>query len=57
MNITSMSNRELYKTLTGLDFPSGAKSADSAKNTTFVELNETLDIGNSTDHFKSLSAD
>lgn len=57
MNITGMSNRELYKTLTGYDYPGGAKSEDSAKNTKFVELNEALDIGNSTDHFKSLSAD
>ena len=57
MNITSMSNRELYKTLTGYDYPHGAKSADSAKNTEFVELNETLDIGNNTDYSKMLAAD
>ncbi|MDE6600180.1 MAG: hypothetical protein K2K34_08905 [Oscillospiraceae bacterium] len=48
MNITSMSNRELYKTLTGYDYPNGAKSEDSAKSTEFVELNETLDIGKNT---------
>ncbi|MDE5991836.1 MAG: hypothetical protein K2G87_02170 [Oscillospiraceae bacterium] len=57
MNITSMSNRELYKTLTGYDYPNGAKSEDSAKNTEFVELNETLDIGNNTDYLKRLAAD
>ena len=57
MNITSMSNRELYKTLTGYDYPHGAKSAGSAESTEFVELNETLDIGNSTDYSKSLSID
>ncbi|MDE6745476.1 MAG: hypothetical protein K2J72_02430 [Oscillospiraceae bacterium] len=48
MNITSMSNRELYKTLTGYDFPGGAKSDDSAKNIKFVELNEPLDIDKNT---------
>lgn len=57
MNITSMSNRELYKTLTGYDYPHGAKSADSTKSTEFVELNETLDIGNNTDCLKMLAAD
>lgn len=45
MKITSMSNRELYKTLTGYDFPSGEKSAGSAKSTEFVRLNEPLNIG------------
>lgn len=54
MNITSMSNRELYKTLTGHDFPNGAKSADSA-NTKFVELNEPLDIGKNTVKLTRLS--
>ncbi|MDE7302602.1 MAG: hypothetical protein K2N60_04705 [Oscillospiraceae bacterium] len=48
MNITSMSNRELYKTLTGYDYPNGAKSTDSAKNMKFVELNEPFDIGKNT---------
>ncbi|MDE5576287.1 MAG: hypothetical protein K2J11_02730 [Oscillospiraceae bacterium] len=55
MNITSMSNRELYKTLTGYDYPSGAKSEDSAKNTKFVELNEPLDIGKNTIDLTRLS--
>ena len=57
MEITSMSNRELYKTLTGYDYPHGAKSGDSAKNIRFVELNETLDIDKNTDHSKMLAAD
>ena len=35
MNITSMSNRELYKTLTGYDYPYG-------KNEKLVKLTETL---------------
>lgn len=47
MNITSMSNRELYKTLTGYDYPHGAKNEDSANCKEFVELNEPLDIGKS----------
>lgn len=55
MNITSMSNRELYKTLTGYDYPNGAKSTDSAENTTFVELNEPLDIGKNTVELTRLS--
>ena len=45
MEITSMSNRELYKTLTGLDFPNGSKSADDTKNIKFVDLNEPFGIG------------
>ncbi|MDE6746392.1 MAG: hypothetical protein K2J72_07105 [Oscillospiraceae bacterium] len=57
MEITSMSNRELYKTLTGYDYPHGAKSVDSTKSTEFVELNEPLNRGNSTEYFKSLAAD
>lgn len=36
MNITSMSNRELYKILTGYDYPNG-------KNVKPAELTETLD--------------
>lgn len=52
-----MSNRELYKTLTGYDYPHGAKSADSTKNISFVELNETLDFGKNTDYSKRLTAD
>ena len=43
--ITSMSNREIYKTLTGYDFPNSTKSAGSAQPAKFVELNEPLDIG------------
>ncbi len=57
MKITSMSNRELYKTLTGYDYPHGAKSEDSAKSTKFVELNEPLNIGNSIEYSKPLAAD
>lgn len=34
MNITSMSNRELYKTLTGYDYPHGSSGG-------WTELNET----------------
>ncbi len=48
MIITSMSNRELYKTLTGYDYPHGEKSEDNTKNIKFVELNEPLDIGKNT---------
>lgn len=57
MEITSMSNRELYKTLTGYDYPHGAKSEDSTKNIRFVELNETLDIDKNTGYSKRLIAD
>ncbi len=52
-----MSNRELYKTLTGYDYPHGAKSEDSTKNIRFVELNETLDIDKNTGYSKMLIAD
>lgn len=43
MNITSMSNRELYKTLTGYDFPNsnGDNKASNSENTKFVELNDS----------------
>lgn len=52
-----MSNRELYKTLTGYDYPNGAKNTDNTKNIRFIELSETRDIDKNTDYSKMLAAD
>ncbi|MDE7294335.1 MAG: hypothetical protein K2N72_07920 [Oscillospiraceae bacterium] len=53
--ITSMSNRELYKTLTGHDFPNISKSTGGTEPAKFVELNEPLYSGKDTGHIKPLA--
>lgn len=47
MNITSMSNRELYKTLTGYDFPNsnGGAEANNSEKTRSAELNNAKSSG------------
>ena len=59
MEITSMSNRELYKTLTGYDFPNsnGDNKANNLGKTKSAELNDVQDNGGQIKFFELPAAD